>query len=405
VAAGYGMSRLQQDSFTAPQSAAGGYTGRIGTSNAYLNINHPLSAGIGTEAYIKYYSRDNNSSAAAAVVGSGTLDSTVILDRNISDRWGVRIAGIESVNLGLAATFSGLPAKSSLTPGWKHEYTDRNLQYNNITATPIGIWPTVSLYKEVTVSDEVYLKWTSRPVQGMTLRITPSYVYADKTGLVTEAGTSLNLKTAVAYAMSNSMNVDAYYHYKNRKNGNNSLTDTSKSSGISYLGNSYQQKASDTFHAAGIALNHAPSEWLNLGASLDWAQNDFETFFFGTNGRVFDSFVDFDQRGTTAYKVDTWSLSLTSDYQATDRLKLSAGYSLSKSDGDMDTASTSTSGAYLVSDKIDNTLHSLALGVEYSLQQMLTLRSSYTCDYYQDNSYAALGGTRHVMMLGASLRF
>lgn len=395
VAAGYGMSRLEQDSFSDVQTVSGFTTGKVNTENAFLNLSHRISRSVGLEGHVKYANRDNDS----------TQDAPGLLDRDIRDQWGVRIANIESLNYGLAATFRGMPVKSSLIAGWKRDDSDRELQYNNPTATPnIGIWPSVSLYREATVSDEVYLKWVARPMQGMTLRATPSYVWADKTALVTLPEESLNLKTALSYAMSNDMQVNAYYNFKDKKNGNNSFSDTAKPTGSITVSptNTYEQKADDTFHAAGLSINLVPMDRMNASVSLDWVQNDFETYFFGTNARRFETNIVFDPRGTSAFKVDSWSLSLNGEYQASDRLLLNAGYTFSKSDGDLTTTSTADSGAYVINDKIDHTLHSLILSANYSLKKNVTLRGGYLYDKYDDDAYDALSGEVHTLMAGVS---
>jgi hypothetical protein len=218
IAAGYGMSTLKQDSFldeVSPDfSIAGRFVGEIGTQNAFLNVNHRVSPSMGVEGFVKYYNRDNDSSTEAEG-----------LDRDVVDEWGVRIANIESLNYGLSASFRGLPVKSSLAAGWKREDSDRVLQFNNEPG-PIGAWPSIIVYQDATVSDEVYLKWVARPMPGMTLRVTPSYIWADKTALVTLPEESLNLKTALSYAMTTGMQVNAYYNYKDKENGNSSFADT-----------------------------------------------------------------------------------------------------------------------------------------------------------------------------------
>lgn len=398
VAAGYGMSRLKQDETSVVQNTAG-FSGKIGTENAFLNVNHRMSSTVGLEAYVKYYQRDNDSTEAPAG----------ILDRNVRDEWGVRINELETLTYGLAASFSGLPAKSNLTVGWKHEDTARDLQWNLISAAggSIGQWPTTSLYKDKTQSDEVYLKWSARPMQGMTLRVTPSWLKANKTGLVSEAGDAFNLKTALGYALTKQTHLNAYYNYKDKQNGNNSYFDTVKpTNGPVTTTTEYKQKADDVFHAAGLSLSHAPSEWMNLSGSLDWSQNDFETHFFGTNLRRFESPIVFDPRGASSYKVDTLALSLNADYQPSDQMKLRAGYTLSDSRGDMNTSSTATLAApYAVNDKIDNMLHSLSFGIDYELKSKLMLKGGYVYDRYRDRVFSNLNGSRHTLMMGVGFGF
>jgi uncharacterized protein (DUF736 family) len=400
VAVGYGMSTLKQDSFLDEVSPgfdiADRFVGEISTENAFLNVNHRVSPTLGVEGFVKYFNRDNDSSMEA--------DG---LDRTVRDEWGVRIAKLESLNFGLSATFRALPAKSMLTAGWKREDSDRELLWNSIPAADnLGQWPTASLFSEETVSDEIYLKWVARPMSGMTLRVTPSYIWADKTALVTLPEKSLNLKTALSYAMTDGMQVNAYYNFKDKKNGNQSFTDTNKpANGVITLGNEYSQKADDTFHAAGVSLNLVPMERVNAGVSLDWVQNDFETYFFGTNRRRFEQNIVFDPRGTSAFKVDTWSLSLNGDYQASDRLRLNAGYTFSKSDGDIRTTGLEAAVALVPetqNDKIDHTLHSFILGANYGLKKNMTLRGGYVYDKYEDDAYSALSGGVHTLMAGVS---
>jgi len=396
VAAGYGMSRLKQDDQSTVQAAAG-FKGKVTTDNAFFNINHAFSPSVGAEAHVKYFNRDNQS----------TQSPTGILDRNVRDEWGVRVNQLETLDYGVAATFKGLPAKSSLTVGWRHLDTDRDLQWNNLTAANIGQWPTTSLYGDNTKSDELYLKWSARPMKDMTLRLTPSWLHANKTGLVSEAEKSFNIKSALGYALSQQTHLSAYYNYKDKRNGDQSVIDTNKPGAgvVPTTTYEYKQKADDIFHAAGLSLNHSPSEWLNLSGSLDWSQNDFETYFFGSNVRRFETNIVFDPRGASAYKVDTLSFSLNADYQPTDQLKLRGSYTLSDSSGDISTTSSATAGAYEVNDKIDNTLQTLAFGLDYALKNKLTLKGGYVYDRYKDRAFSNLNGGHHTLMMGVSVGF
>lgn len=394
VAAGYGMSRLEQDSFTITQSLAGYNTGKISTDNAFLNINHRITPAMGLEGYIKYANRDNDSTFPAAGLISATTNQTL----------GVRIDSVESWSYGLAATLRALPLKSSLTGGWKREDIDRDLTWTDVSATA-GIAPQRSLYREQTVSDEVYLKWIARPMQGVTLRVTPSYLWADKTGLVTEPEKSLNLKAAVSYAAADGMQVNGYYNYKHKQNGNNTFTNALARDG---LGTSQTQDVDNTFHSAGASLNLTPAEQVSASVSLDWTQNDFESYYFSTNRRRFEAglttvnTLNFLIRDTSAYKVDTWSLSLNGDWQASDRLKLNAGYTLSVSKGDVASGLIATELAGTIDGRIDNTLHSFILGANYGLKKNMTLRAGYIYDNYDDAVYDALSGGVHTLMAGVS---
>lgn len=394
VAAGYGMSRLEQDSFTITQSLAGYNTGKIGTDNAFLNINHRVTPAMGVEGYIKYANRENDSTFPA-----GTLISPIV-----NQALDVRINSVESLSYGLAATLRALPLKSSLTGGWKREDIDRDLTWTDVSVTP-GIAPQRSLYREQTVSDEVYLKWIARPMPGVTVRVTPSYLWADKTGLVTEPEESLNLKAAVSYAAADGMQVSGYYNYKHKQNGNNTFTNALANDG---LGTTQAQDVDNTFHSAGASLNLTPAERVSASVSLDWTQNDFESYYFSTDRRRYEagltaaSTLNFLIRDTSVYKVDTWSLSLNGDWQANDRLKLDAGYTFSVSEGDVASGLVASELAGTVDGRIDNTLHSFILGANYGLKKGTTLRAGYMYDKYDDDVYDALSGGVHTLMAGVS---
>lgn len=394
VAAGYGMSRLEQDSFTSVQIASGYTTGKISTDNAFVTLNHRVSQGVGVEGYVKYANRDNDSSFPAAGLISATTDQT--LD--------VRIDSVESLSYGLAAIFRGMPVKSTLTAGWKREDIDRDLTWTDVSVIT-GIAPQRSLYREQTVSDEVYLKWIARPMQGVTVRVTPSYLWADKTGMVTEPEESLNLKAAVSYAAADGMQVNGYYNYKHRQNGNNTFTNALANDG---LGTVQAQDVDNTFHSAGASINLTPAERVSASVSLDWTQNDFESYYFSNDRRRYEvgllsaNTLNFLIRDTSAYKVDTWSLSFNGDWQASDRLKLNAGYTLSMSEGDVASGLIATELAGTIDGHINNTLHSFTLGASYGLKKNTTLRAGYIFDNYDDAVYNALSGEVHTLMAGVS---
>jgi hypothetical protein len=397
VALGYGMSRLSQDSQTLSQATSNWY-GKISTENAFFNLSHQLSGTVGLEGFAKYGNRDNDSPMSMGTV-------LVQTDR---EKWGLRVARLESLTYGLSAKFSGLPAKSSLVVGWKHEDIDRDLQYKTPATPAGGIQPMVSLFADETKSDELYLKWSARPMKGMTLRIDPSVVMASKTGAISEPETAHKLRAAMGYAVSKATNVNGYYQYKRKKNDDHSVYNVNAARTV--LGTEFEQKADDTFHGAGFSLDYAPSEWLNLSGSLDWMQNDFETYFLASDLRRFqNNDILFENRGISNFKADTWSLSLNADYQHTDLLKYRASYILSMSDGSMKTNSTASlpagATAYVVNDKIDNTLHSLAFGVDYEMKKKITLKAGYVYDYYKDKVDSAFTGGHHLLMMGVKVGF
>lgn len=396
IATGYGLSILDQDSFTANQQALGYNTGKITTNNAYLNVSTGVVPGLGFEGFIKYYRRDNDSDFP--VLG--------LINADANQQLGVRINRIDSLSYGLAANFRPGVLKSSITVGWKREDKDRDLTWSTAVAGG-SIQPQRSLYQQKTVSDEVYLNWVARPMTGVILRVTPSYSWADETGAVSEPEKAINLKTKLSYTASNGLMVSGYYNYKDVKNANNSLYNNIANSVAT---TSITQEVDKKLHAAGISLNLPISEWINTMASLAWMQDDFASYYLSSDRRRFEPGVgnattlNFLTRDRSNYSVDTYVLMLGGDWQVSDPLRLNAGYTYTKSRGH--TASGLIAAELPEIDgTIDNAVHSLAFGVDYAIKKTLKLRSSYVYDRYTDKTFSDLSGGYHTLMMGVTLGF
>jgi len=395
VAAGYGHSILDQDSFTLREQTLGYNTGKITTNSAYLNVNSSVWSGVGLEGFVKYYNRDNDSSFP--VVG--------LLNAAVGEQLGVRINRIKTLNYGLAATFRPRTLKSTVTVGWKREDKDRDLTWTAVTAALSGIQPQRSLYREHTVGDELYVNWVARPMPGLIVRVTPSYLSANETGLVTEPEKSFNLKTKVTYAASSGMLTSAYYNYKNKKNANNTFTDGLI--GPVRDGAATAQDLNKTQQAAGVSLNIPVSATINTAASLSWMQDDFRTYYLSSDRRRFEApnaAIAFVVRDRSGYDVDSYVLTLGGDWQASDALRYSGSYTFTRSKGNV------ASGLILselpaVDGTINNSVNTLTLGVDYALKKTVKLKGSYAYDYYNDKVYSNLTGGYHTLMLGVAFGF
>ena len=395
VAAGYGHSILDQDSFTLREQTLGYNTGKITTNSAYLNVNSSMWSGVGLEGFVKYYNRDNDSSFP--VVG--------LLNAAVGEQLGVRINRIKTLNYGLSATFRPRTLKSTVTVGWKREDKDRDLTWTAVTAALSGIQPQRSLYREHTVGDELYVNWVARPMPGLIVRVTPSYLSANETGLVTEPEKSFNLKSKVTYAASSGMLTSAYYNYKNKKNANNTFTDGLI--GPVRDGAATAQDLNKTQQAAGVSLNIPVSATINTAASLSWMQDDFRTYYLSSDRRRFEApnaAIAFVVRDRSGYDVDSYVLTLGGDWQASDALRYSGSYTFTRSKGNV------ASGLILselpaVDGTINNSVNTLTLGVDYALKKTVKLKGSYAYDYYNDKVYSNLTGGYHTLMLGVAFGF
>lgn len=400
VAAGYGLSILEQDSFSTQQRTLGYDTGKIRTDSAYLNVSSSAINGVGLEGFIKYNNRDNDSSFP--VVG--------LIDPAGDQTLGVRINSIKSLNYGLAATFRPSVWKTTMSVGWRHEDKDRDLTWSTARIPLVGglgnvILAQQSFYREQTKSDELYLSLVSRPMQGMILRVTPSYLWADETGLVAEPEKVFGLKTKLTYTASNGMLASGYYNYRDRKNGNNSIA--SNTAGALPGGTPLTQDMHGTQQSAGASLNMPVSEWINTTASLSWMQDDFASYYLRQGRRRFEApnnAISFIFNDRPEYKVDTHVLTLGGNWQVNDLLRYNGDYAYSKSKGHTATGDIALALPE-IDERINNTVHTLTLGVDYEISKKVKLKGAYVYEYYSDQIYHDMTSGYHALMFGVTLGF
>jgi Putative outer membrane beta-barrel porin, MtrB/PioB len=408
LSAGLSTAGLKQNSFTSVQQTAGYNDGKIGTDSAYLTGRFNIAESISLEAFLRYNKRQNDSSYPVA----GFYDpvSTTSYVRMVMPR----INRIETKTYGLEAHLYPSILKTSWTAGWSHEDKDRDLTYG----TDSVLAPQLMLYQERSRSDEVYLKLVSRPAKRWTIRLTPSYLWSDQTGLVTEPEEAVQLKTLVSYSRPewNELLASAYYNYKEKKNGLLGYSNYDQYTGFSAP---QAQKVSSTLQSAGLNLSLVPRETVKVNLGYAWTQMDFDAYYFSTN-RVRFHYLNVTGGGTAPppagytlwpldflllsqpnFRVDSHTLSAGVEWQA-GTVSLSGIYSLSWSKGH--NASGLTEPLPDADNSVDNQLHSLSLGLDYPWKDTLSLRLSYTYDYYKDNVYEELSGALHTLMLGLSFQ-
>ena len=391
LAAGYGISRLEQDSFTQRQRETGYDTGEINSDSAFLHFNTRLSNVVGLEAHLKYFSRDNDS----------TFPATGLISAIADQQLAVRINSLETIEYGVAAAVRPAAGKFSLTAGWTREDTSRDLTFH---VSP-GITAQRSLYSEESLSDEVYVEFVTRPKKGLTVRITPSYLSADKTGLIVEPEESFNLKTRVSYVAPGGTMVSGYYNYKDEQNKNKRFTNAVAPTGAD--GTSQGQNVAQTLSSAGASLSLTPAAAASLTLGFDWIENDFESYFLSSNRRRFENpgnGITFTARDRSKFAVDTLSLSVGGEFQPRAGLTLNGGYTYSKSSGDIASGLVEQELASTLDGTVDSTLHSLLLGAAYEPKEGLGFWAQYLYEDYADGSYRLLSGSLQTVTLGLVIK-
>ena len=385
VAAGYGASLLQQESFSTYETLTNHDKGEINSSNAYLTANVRVDDNLSVEAYVKYADRDNDSSFPDGLIGFTGTASLVA----------PRINSIESIDYGLSANWRADFLKSRFTVGWHGLDKERDLTFG----TPgQGIQPGQALYGGRTLSNEIYFDWSARPARGWKLKIKPSIIQADETALVVEPDEAFILKTKLSYASPDGWFFNGFYDYANKQNSNNSFTDGDGS-------NSYTQELDRVMHSGGLGLFLLPHRNVNTYINIFWTQDDIASYLFESNVVRLNPNVEFTLVDKPNYRVNSNVLNLGADWRISDKTLLDANYSYTKSKGNVASGvvqDSLVSATGTVDAIIDNTLHSLSLGIDYDMSDSAQLQFHYFYDEYDDNAYSALSGGVNTVIVGVA---
>lgn len=380
LAAGYGMSLLTQTSFATKQRDNNYNKGEIATNNFFLSGKCLAIPSLETEAYVKTANRWNNS----------TFPATGLLSPAGAETLDLRLAAVKSMEYGLNATLRPAGSKNSLGAGWKHEIKERGF---NLGAAATSIPAQRILYKEDSESDKVFLKAAMRPVDGLVLHLTPSYQRASKVGSVAEPEEALNVKTDASYVTAGGKVLGFYYGY------------TRSRSGLDYTGYSAGQRIHSALHSMGASMSAALTARTNSSISLDWNQSDFQSYYNTSNNRRYEATIAFTNRGKSKSLIDTTSLAMDTEWQLKESLKLTGGYSLTRSKGDVASGLLATELDSTNDGAVDNYQHVLSVGADYAYAKDINLRGQYAFDRYQDKQYSALSGSGHTLTASLAYKF
>ncbi len=408
LSAGLSMARLKQDSYTSVQQISGYDDGKTGTDSGYLTGKFNLADITSIEAFARYSKRNNGSSYPVAGFYDPVSDTSY--ERMVTPR----INSIETRTVGLEVHPYQKILKTSLTAGLVHEDKDRNLTYG---IDPVLV-PELMLYRDRSSADEIYLKLISRPAKHWMIRLTPSYIDSNKTGMVTEPEHAGQIKSLVTYSRPDwkELVASAYYNYKNKKNSLHGYSSYDQYAGFS---EPQTQKVNSTSRSAGLNLNLVPREAVKINLGYAWNQMDLDAYYFTTNRVRFHYLnptsatsappppgytiwpLDFLVLGNPDFKVDNHSVTAGAEWEG-DKLILSGNYVLNMSEGH--NADGLTVQLPEPDGRVDNQLHSLSIGLEYPTQRDISLQAGYTFDYYRDYAYPAMSGKLHTIMMGLNFR-
>lgn len=388
LAAGYGATLLRQESFSRYEVINNHDEGEINTRNAYLSLSGRLGASLSLEAYFKTSERDNDSTFPDGLL-SLTPPVTVVAPR---------IDRIESRDAGVSAHWRADALNSRFTFGWRGLDKDRDLTFGIVGQS---IAPGQTLYREQTQSNEIYLKWRARPARGWNLRVTPAYTEADQTGLVSEPGTAVSVKTMLSYTSPDGWLFNGFYDYKKRQNDNNEFIDGDGS-------DSLYQDVDQITQAAGLGWNLKPRHDIDTHINMFWTQDDFTSYLFRSSLVRWNPAVEFLLEEQPNYLIDSHVWNFGADWRLSERLALNANYSFTKSSGHVVSGNLQDSLEAVtgsIDTEIDSTLHSIALGADYKTGKRSRLEFGYYYDRYQDNAYEVLSGDLHLLTVGFAVEF
>jgi hypothetical protein len=390
VAAGYAMSILKQDSFSPEQQVNNFNNNKINTNSGFINVTSNIISAVRLQGFIKYNLREKNSD----------FPTVGFLDPADGEELAVHINKIQTLTYGFSGTLRPGVWHSSLTLGWKAEDKERDLIWSDI-ASGGGIQSFESLYKEQTRTDEFYLNWVARPMKGMMLRLTPSYSWANQTGLPTEPEQAISLKTKLSYVFQGGALLSGYYNIDHTKNSNNSFT------GINDI-----QTTQDNDRArqtVNILISKPFGGWINTHAGLTWIQDDFSSNYIRSDRRRYEDIQDvtFFKVDRPNYKMNTFVFNLGGDWVISDALSLNCGYTFTKSSGKVasGTIYQELSANNSIDGEIDSQVHSVSFGVDYIANEIWTLSASYEFEYYKDESFDDLTGSYNTFMISSSFKF
>jgi hypothetical protein len=370
VSAGAGWNTLTQETFTGVQREEGYGQGDIESNQLFASIAAHPTASVRVEGYAR------------------RSDTTRKMDRFESK---IRLNAFTLWTYGLETEVRPNNGTLTITPGWSRRTAERDIEFGDVAQQR-------SLFRADSASDEIFVRTRWKISPQLSLRATPSVLWADKVGYVTEPERAAKMNLALSYANADgTRSATAFYTIRTRRND-----------GLSYVGTdsaTVTQDARGSLQQLGAAGTVTPRETTSVFWSYAWSRDEYNADLIGATARRYDATPVFYSRGDRqTYLVGSHTFTVGADITPAGRMQFGVSYTATRTAGDI------ASGLVLAAlpredGRIDNWYHTGALRVERDLGRSLKLGVSYLLDYYNDNSYADLTGGLNSLIVGLGYRF
>lgn len=369
ISGGAGWNALTQETFTGPQLASGYRQGDIESNQVFVTFAARPASPVRVEAHARRSETNRH------------------MDRFESK---LRLNALTLWTYGLEAELRPGTGRFAVTPGWSRRTVDRDIQFGDVPQQR-------SLFGAQSSSDEIFARTQWKISPRVSLRATPSVLWAADTGYVTEPERAAKMNLALSYAnAAGTSSLTGFYTIRTRRNDDLSFTGTD--------GGVVTQDARGSLQQLGAAGTVTPLETTSLFWSYAWSRDEYNANLFSATTRRYDAApVFYSRNDRQTYLVGSHSFTAGADVTAA-RMQYGVSYTATRTAGDA--ASGQVLSLLPTEDgRIDNWYHTAALRVERDLGQSLKLGITYLLDYYSDSSYADLAGGLNTFILGVGYRF
>ena len=370
LSAGAGWNALTQQTFTGVQQAAGYRQGDIESNQVFVTFAARPASPVRVEGYAR------------------RSETSRKMDRFEAK---LRLNAFTQWTYGVEAEVRPGDGRLAVTPGWSRRTVDRDIQFGDVPQQR-------SLYLADSLSDEIFVRTQWKVSPRVSLRATPSLLWASDTGYITEPARAAKMNLALGYTSADgTRSATAFYSIRTRRNDNLSFTGTD--------GIAVTQDSRGSLQQLGVAGTIAPRETTAVFWSYAWSRDEYNANLFGATTRRYDAtpaFYSRDDRQT--YLLGSNTFTLGADITPGGRTQYGVSYTATRTAGD--TASGRVLSVLPPPDgRIENWYHTAAMRVERDLSGSFKLGISYLLDYYGDSSYVDLSGGLNTLIMGVGYRF